>query len=391
MKNFIVLILIALSFFCVSIIADSLDCFIRGDVNGDGAVNIADSIAAANYVMSGTGVVNDNLDAVDANDDGTLNIADAIYINSMLFSGAPFLIPNFLVGQGLDPTSDNVNTGTSEIDPGDYDAGTLVGEWKGIGIALVSQVNEPGVMTWPYINSDVHGGTTQVETRGASWAVATIPPGTYLWPLKGAFICDQQLTQSLQQSPITVGQVRRACRHGRSSGPGYRISYNYAWTITMEMPLYSGITDVYIDGTAVQVTVVIRTILDATPPIAIKVPLDLGKNGLRCQAIYGSLYRLCPQGYSNPCQTASGSSINIDGDKSGTIVITTEDLYQALAAYPLLPNNTGIYVAGIGMWDESESLQAVHIVNGGDATSLDAVGALLMWSVPSVITTTIDY
>ncbi len=62
--------------------------FIRGDVNVDNSVNIADGVAVLNILFTGaTGV--DCLSARDANDDDSVNIADAVYILNFLFVSGP--------------------------------------------------------------------------------------------------------------------------------------------------------------------------------------------------------------------------------------------------------------------------------------------------------------
>ena len=68
--------------------------FVRGDLNDDGTVNIADPIALLGYLF-GTDEVPACQDAADGNDDGDINIADAIAILGHLFGGtgelpAPF-------------------------------------------------------------------------------------------------------------------------------------------------------------------------------------------------------------------------------------------------------------------------------------------------------------
>lgn len=77
--------------------------FIRGDVNGDGSLDIADAIAALAFLFTGGSV--DCLDAVDSNDDGMTNIADAIYTLDFLFSGGP-PPPAPYPTEGPDPTAD---------------------------------------------------------------------------------------------------------------------------------------------------------------------------------------------------------------------------------------------------------------------------------------------
>ena len=59
---------------------------LRGDVDGDGDVNIADVTALIDYLLSGdaTGV---NLDAADCDKDGDVNIADVTSLIDYLLSG----------------------------------------------------------------------------------------------------------------------------------------------------------------------------------------------------------------------------------------------------------------------------------------------------------------
>ncbi|MEM7260542.1 MAG: S8 family serine peptidase [Planctomycetota bacterium] len=79
--------------------------FIRGDVNSDNSLDIADPIAALEYLFSGGTVP--CLDAVDANDDGSADIGDPIYSLEHLFSGGP-QPPAPFPNPGLDPTSDSL-------------------------------------------------------------------------------------------------------------------------------------------------------------------------------------------------------------------------------------------------------------------------------------------
>ena len=61
--------------------------FLRGDVNGDGSVNIADVTALIDYLLSGnaSGV---NLSAAECNQDSSINIADVTALIDYLLSGA---------------------------------------------------------------------------------------------------------------------------------------------------------------------------------------------------------------------------------------------------------------------------------------------------------------
>ncbi len=68
--------------------------FVRGDINADERVDIADAIALIGYLFSGDDAPT-SLAAADANDDGSTDIADAIYLLGFLFRGgseppAPF-------------------------------------------------------------------------------------------------------------------------------------------------------------------------------------------------------------------------------------------------------------------------------------------------------------
>ncbi|MFN0060865.1 MAG: galactose oxidase-like domain-containing protein [Planctomycetota bacterium] len=76
--------------------------FVRGNVNGDGSVNIADAIAILSYLF-GFAPAPVPIAAADSNDDGLVNIADAIYLLSFLFNGGPAPPPPFPV-PGEDPT-----------------------------------------------------------------------------------------------------------------------------------------------------------------------------------------------------------------------------------------------------------------------------------------------
>ncbi|MFN0060135.1 MAG: hypothetical protein ACKVX7_16880 [Planctomycetota bacterium] len=82
--------------------------FRRGDVNGDGSLNIADGIAFLGVLFVGGALPTDCPDAYDSNDDGATNIADVIFSLTFLFSAGPAPAAPY-PACGLDPTADGID------------------------------------------------------------------------------------------------------------------------------------------------------------------------------------------------------------------------------------------------------------------------------------------
>jgi hypothetical protein len=93
--------------------------FVRGDVNADGTINIADAIQSINFLFGG-GAVPTCLDAADVNNDARLgdphpiDLADAIFLLQFLFGNGtpppePFgsFPPRFPLDCGVDPEVDD--------------------------------------------------------------------------------------------------------------------------------------------------------------------------------------------------------------------------------------------------------------------------------------------
>ncbi|MFQ5653868.1 MAG: hypothetical protein ACE5GW_03940 [Planctomycetota bacterium] len=82
--------------------------FIRGDANGDGAVDVADVVSILGSLFVPGKPLPDCLDAADANDSGAVDIGDAVYLTGHLFlpDGAPPPAP--FPGDGADPTPDGL-------------------------------------------------------------------------------------------------------------------------------------------------------------------------------------------------------------------------------------------------------------------------------------------
>lgn len=62
--------------------------FVRGDVNQDGTVDIADAVRCLGYLFAGERSVAECLDAADVNDSGLVDIADPISLLGYLFAKA---------------------------------------------------------------------------------------------------------------------------------------------------------------------------------------------------------------------------------------------------------------------------------------------------------------
>ena len=76
--------------------------FIRGDANGDGAVDIADPSATLGFLFLGDAAPG-CLEAANANDEGDIDISDAVHTLNYLFLGGEPIPPPF-PGEGADPT-----------------------------------------------------------------------------------------------------------------------------------------------------------------------------------------------------------------------------------------------------------------------------------------------
>jgi len=81
--------------------------FLRGDINGDGEVDISDPIIGLGYLFLGN-EISVCLDALDMDDGGDLDISDAVYVLDFLFQGGP-PPPAPFPDTGLDPTADSIH------------------------------------------------------------------------------------------------------------------------------------------------------------------------------------------------------------------------------------------------------------------------------------------
>jgi hypothetical protein len=80
--------------------------FSRGDVDGDGQVNITDPIFLLSWLFLG-GRLPPCMDAGDGNDDGRVDLSDSIYVLRHLYTGAP-PPPEPYLDCAEDPTRDSL-------------------------------------------------------------------------------------------------------------------------------------------------------------------------------------------------------------------------------------------------------------------------------------------
>lgn len=79
---------------------------LRGDVNGDGSVNVTDVISLSNYLFQG-GTAPPCMDAADVNDDGVVNVSDISYLTMFLYQSGPWP-PSAYPTCDEDPTEDSL-------------------------------------------------------------------------------------------------------------------------------------------------------------------------------------------------------------------------------------------------------------------------------------------
>jgi ribosomal protein S4 len=87
-----------------------LECFLRGDSDTNGIVNITDAVRILNVLFLGIGRIECD-DAADADDSGSVNITDAVRILNVLFLGIGEIPGPGAERCGEDPTADAIGCG----------------------------------------------------------------------------------------------------------------------------------------------------------------------------------------------------------------------------------------------------------------------------------------
>jgi hypothetical protein len=90
--------------------------FLRGDVNADEVLNIADAIALLSYLFLDGSYDVPCEKSADADDTGSLELTDAVYVLNFLFLGGPEPARPF-PGCGSDPTEDPLSCASFEACP----------------------------------------------------------------------------------------------------------------------------------------------------------------------------------------------------------------------------------------------------------------------------------
>ena len=134
--------------------------FIRGDVNGDGVVDLVDSAGILKYLFAGEEPQSSCMDMYDANDDDVCDIADAIRIVQYRYCGGPPIDPPFPEA-GTDPTTDAFECeGFSTYEPVSNEGIVL-----SIDPCVIAGGNVSHVETLVRVTSDVEVAAVQFTLR----------------------------------------------------------------------------------------------------------------------------------------------------------------------------------------------------------------------------------
>ena len=144
----LVLVVAILSFATVQSAAFGMATFLRGEVNGDGGIDMSDAVFVLQWLF-GKGRTPTCMDAADANDDGVLDLSDGVAILQWRFGGgAP--LPGPLNNCGHDPTADELECeshGACEEpnNPDRYEKGSLeILDPDGKGVIPCNLVEDSG-------------------------------------------------------------------------------------------------------------------------------------------------------------------------------------------------------------------------------------------------------
>jgi hypothetical protein len=391
-------------FLCTGIFANSFGCFVRGDANGDGAIDIADSVTINAWVTGNPGTFNDNLDALDANDDGTINIADSIYVNGILFSQYPIYVPNFETGAGTDPTPDNVNNEGGGEDEGDYLHGDSVSHYAPSASTQVMAISPELPDWWPdHETTHIMVAEPPPTYDVFNWRLMTNPAGSY--GLLGN-VCvfhsgaAGQGPDSIWDITGVIGtarKIRSACKEdAKNSGPGVSIAYNFDWMLSAGRPSMEGLTKLLIDGKSVKFTFTFGAYsgsgpMDDTHDFDVEKNFNLGKYGLIVYSYYGemtvasSMWGIDWDNDPNDVTGDPNLGRACEGSTAGFLIVTTLDIANAMPE--TVPTNHFIYLRAVGAFDLEEGLDVWHAPLAGDASDDDEAQCLLRLMEPERVTT----
>jgi hypothetical protein len=395
MRNLIIVLVLLV---CAGSFADSFDCFLRGDANGDGDVNIADVQVIAPYVMGQwEGPLNDNLDALDTNDDGIINIADSSYLSGILFHQYFWPLPNFNTGAGQDPSPDTVNNEGGQ-DAGDYSAGDVLVSWPAEALVTFGLIAPEQPDPWPDTESNWILTLPPNPHQGwCHWGLFT-DPNAYYGVLGNT--CWFHIGAGGPGSPPmtvlnfvgTAKQMRAACRADtKNSGPGINIPYDFDWFISMADPnsVHSK-TKVWIDANDVEVVFTFG--VSGGNDFNVKKIFYLGKYGLAVYANYGALLvdeNGWEEDWLNSPDDVTGDWTyrQTGGTNIGILIVTARDIGDELPGS--IDDSKNLYLKAVGSFNNEHGIEVWHSPYqwGVDATRDDEAQCILKLHRPTLETT----
>ncbi|MCK5126538.1 MAG: dockerin type I repeat-containing protein [candidate division Zixibacteria bacterium] len=178
-----------------------------GDANGDGEVNIGDTVYLINYVFNG-GPAPDPIEAGDANNDDEVNIGDGVFIINYAFKGGPE--PTGCVEDSADTTIVPLALGNQWVTiVTEYNSsGSVIGTSTGTGIIVGDTLIDDYV--WYFLETDTAGVDTSVTTNKIDglWGLTDSVSNPEVLLLKYPATASE--SYGLYQATVTVESVSTA-------------------------------------------------------------------------------------------------------------------------------------------------------------------------------------
>jgi hypothetical protein len=174
--------------------------FVRGDVNSDGDVNVADVIFWLMFQFVSGSDGPECLDRADVNDDESANIADAIYSLSFLFGNGPVLEEPY-PGEGYDELCDDIDNDRDLFtDEGCYSFCEISDTWDNTygGLGDEDGWSIRRTLDCGYV---LAGFTNSIGTGDSdAWLFKIDPNGDIVWEKSYGNIGDEDWAFSVRQT-----------------------------------------------------------------------------------------------------------------------------------------------------------------------------------------------